>query len=657
MLDELVTWAERPVDLQVGAQLILGPGGSGKTRLALELCRVLTSRNWAAGFLRANYDLEQIETLLAVELPRLVVLDYAETRAAQLEELVSQCLESANPQPLRLLLLARRVSGELTSVQALGPGTGRTTRSLLSRCDAPIDLRAHHLPSDARRRLFSNALTEFGSVEQAEEPDLTTETFSLPLLVVVAGWLTANKRRSDDDVPSTQHELLSELLEHERRHWRARPTATDDVVLDRVLAVTTLCPSHDEASTSHLLCDLLDEVREHHNEQALARWAHDNYPGRTDHMWVAPVEPDLIGEHLILSALTADHWRAALGRSPRSVAQSLRVLLRLAANRPDEAQLLSEIITSLAADLCEKAIAQAEQSAATEMLSSGQLAPVLADAVNNCHFDPDQLGAILSSFPVRPNLALSGLALTLQINWTDRHRRLAEADPATYHPKLASSLNNLSNRLDELGRREEGLAASTEAVEAYRRLAEANPATYHPKLALTLNNLAIRLGELGRREEGLDAITEAVEAYRRLAEANPATYLRKLAMSLSNLSVSLGELGRREEGLDAITEAVDIQRRLAEAKPATYLFNLALTLENLSLRLGELGRREEGLDAITEAVDIQRRLAEAKPAAYLRDFALSLNNLANTLDDLGRTNDAAAARTELTNIQQQLVER
>jgi len=39
-------------------------------------------------------------------------------------------------------------------------------------------------------------------------------------------------------------------------------------------------------------------------------------------------------------------------------------------------------------------------------------------------------------------------------------------------------LNNLSNRLAEAGRREEGLAAIEEAVDVRRRLAEANPAAY-----------------------------------------------------------------------------------------------------------------------------------------------------------------------------------
>ena len=49
------------------------------------------------------------------------------------------------------------------------------------------------------------------------------------------------------------------------------------------------------------------------------------------------------------------------------------------------------------------------------------------------------------------------------------------------------------------------------AVEIRRRLAEAEPAAYLPDLAMSLNNLSLRLGELGRTEEGLAAVSEAVE--------------------------------------------------------------------------------------------------------------------------------------------------
>ncbi len=51
-----------------------------------------------------------------------------------------------------------------------------------------------------------------------------------------------------------------------------------------------------------------------------------------------------------------------------------------------------------------------------------------------------------------------------------------------------------------------------------------------------MNNLSIKLAEAGRRNEGLTAIQDAVTIRRRLAAANPAAYEPVLASSLNNLS-------------------------------------------------------------------------------------------------------------------------
>ena len=97
---------------------------------------------------------------------------------------------------------------------------------------------------------------------------------------------------------------------------------------------------------------------------------------------------------------------------------------------------------------------------------------------------------------------------------------------------LAGSLNNLSKVLAGLGRREEALAASGEAVGIYRELAAARPDAFRPDLAGSLNNLAIWLAGLGRPEEALAAIQEAVTIRRELAARWPDRYQHELEQSL-----------------------------------------------------------------------------------------------------------------------------
>ncbi|HZN93726.1 MAG TPA: toll/interleukin-1 receptor domain-containing protein, partial [Myxococcales bacterium] len=109
---------------------------------------------------------------------------------------------------------------------------------------------------------------------------------------------------------------------------------------------------------------------------------------------------------------------------------------------------------------------------------------------------------------------------------------------------------------------EDAASIIQEAVEAYRKLAKSSPDALLPDLALSLNNLSIRLGELGRRGEGLRAVEEAVEVHRKLAKAWPDAFWPDLASSLNNLSIRLGDLGRGEAGLAAANEATEVYRKL-----------------------------------------------------------------------------------------------
>ena len=113
----------------------------------------------------------------------------------------------------------------------------------------------------------------------------------------------------------------------------------------------------------------------------------------------------------------------------------------------------------------------------------------------------------------------------------------------------AMSLNNLANRLAELGQRQAALAPAQQAADTYRALAQANPDAYLPNLAMSLNNLANRLAEVGRTAEALDAYATCIDglagspvgggtlrverARFRLAHGDAPTGLRELTELLS----------------------------------------------------------------------------------------------------------------------------
>src|ERR1019366_2974089 len=404
---------------------------------------------------------------------------------------------------------------------------------------------------------------------------------------------------------------LDRLLEHEARYW-ARSSAAQGLGLDtaiqrRAVAVGCLIGTDSEATAARLMACIPDLADSGERRGKVARWLHDLYPESRPREagpgeWIGPLRPDLVAEHLVVSELSAHPDLVPglfAGLEEDRAARALTVLARAALTQPAALGLLRDALTAHAEQLAGPAMSVAvETNAAVGELLSEEL-----DARPAC---AQVLEWIAAAAPY-PSFALAPVAATVLAQLAGQ---TPEAGPR------ASRLVDLSNRLGDLGRREEALAAIEEAVTIRRELARARPDAFLPDLATSLNNQSVRLGELGRREEALAAIEEAVTAYRELARARPDAFLPDLAMSLNNQSADLGDLGRREEALAAVEEAVTAYRELARARPDAFLPALAMSLINQSIRLGELGRREEALAAVEEAVTAYRELARARPDAF-----------------------------------------
>ena len=128
-------------------------------------------------------------------------------------------------------------------------------------------------------------------------------------------------------------------------------------------------------------------------------------------------------------------------------------------------------------------------------------------------------------------------------------RRLAAANPAAYLPDLASSLNNLSNRLAEAGRPRGALAAINEAVELHRAAGRGQPG----RLPARPRHVAEQPVHPAVRDRAAGTArwprsTRPSSIYRRLAAANPAAYLPDLATSLNNLPIARPRPGDRDGG-------------------------------------------------------------------------------------------------------------
>jgi len=105
-LDELIAFLAE--DRPFAWWLWTGPAGVGKSRLAVELCRMV-SDDWDAGFLPDTQQ-SRLGGLRPVS-PTLVVVDYAAQRSDWLSDVLLDLARRRNGPPLRVLILERAAAG------------------------------------------------------------------------------------------------------------------------------------------------------------------------------------------------------------------------------------------------------------------------------------------------------------------------------------------------------------------------------------------------------------------------------------------------------------------------------------------------------------------------------------------------------------------
>ena len=683
---ELVAWCVADPRPATG-RLVHGLGGLGKTRLLIDVVAKLGDRGWAAGFLDRADGLDEptrrqrwqaLEQLVdhGDDMGLLLVLDYAEGRSGEVAALARRIAERspAARRTVRLVLLAR--------------GAGEWWDRLVSEqpeLDALSDAVALASIPDRGQRLalFRTSLDAFAKYgwprpdaappAELEARIAAAEDFERPLAVQMAAllWLAA---ATPGGVGGGIDRLLDRILGLERAHWaKLLGVLGDDRIRDlsRGIGGITLVQGVESSKAAErlLMADCF------YGEAPRARAAIDplirdlgRLYGRS--VGIGAVEPDLIGEHLATGDRIGDADLVAACISwvteqpgPRRAGhrRDLLTVLQRATSSDHGAKAVQRAEGMLGVIVAKHIGVFASELIQVMIETPGNLSAILARAVDG--LAEGNLAALDAELPFQ-SLTLMDLSLRVVDRRTDVARALltaVDAAPETATDggqnllaHLAGLLAKLTIRFANLGRREEALATSLEAVGICRQLVAARPDAFLPDLAGTLHHLGAMLANLGRREEALVASQEALELYQQLAAARPDMYLPKLAGSLNNLSIRLVNLGRREEALAAVQEAVDIRRRLAAGRPDDFLPDLAMSLNNLGAMLSNLGRCQEALATGREATEFYRKLATAKPDAFLPDLAMSLNNLSIRLSDLGRREEALAASQEATAIRRQL---
>ena len=618
LLEDLVAWADDPAAF--GIQILGGAGGSGKSRLAVELCRAVLNRGefWKAGFLGSDDLTVACAALRAMPGGRLIVMDYAETRTHDIVKVLGSLFSSATAlEPVRIVLLVRNPSGMPESMQDTEPWVRavqapkeEATNQLLDEANCVL-LDAPHFWGMEKETLFTEAIARLP--DYLGLPDdtnaSTTDTgflnhaeFAQPLFVVMAAYLHLTGSLDTESGPAG---LFEGVLEHEAEYW-CSTAVLPKIQLDLpepqlrlLVAFSTLTDAANDSEAWDLLSRvgfLAGEANALRREQAHA-WLRQLYPGQGISRW-GPLLPDRLGEYLVAEQLTGrpELIAAALdpGRSPTLWVRPFTVLARACTNNQNLTTITVAVINENLVSWCRQCHDLASRGDTwSSVVATIEALTNLIEVVGS-YCDAEHL-LDASRLLGWGNRLIAPLALAVA------HATIQATQGDSAGPIHAEALNTYAISLAEVGQREEALGPAREALDLYRVLAEANPAAYNPDLAMSLNNYANRLAGFGKRAEALGPALEAVNLRRGLAEANPAAYTPDLAMSLNNYANRLAGFGKRAEALGPALEAVNLRRMLAEANPAAYAAQLVRSLETLAWLREETGSPDEAAALRAEA--------------------------------------------------------
>ncbi|KAJ7626940.1 hypothetical protein FB45DRAFT_1081903 [Roridomyces roridus] len=158
------------------------------------------------------------------------------------------------------------------------------------------------------------------------------------------------------------------------------------------------------------------------------------------------------------------------------------------------------------------------------------------------------------------------------------------------------------------------------------------------KRAAELGQQAVKLAKVGRREEALGLSQEAIQILRNISAPENTTKL--LANLIQNQAALLWGMGRRDEAIQAHTEAVHLMRQIWERDP-TKTDILIVALKKLGAVLKKSGRVDEAVHIYEDVVQLRGGIP-----AHDRDLCAALDELAAIFRLAGRSEDALQCNEE-----------
>ena len=288
--------------------LLTGPAGSGKSRLALELCLKAKTIGWHAGFFYSASEIakpEQFRQFQAFE-PTLLVWDYVMeapvVARAVIDIIIEQHSINAFKHPVRILLIERSnssggwwqrfFSGHADHIR-------KFTRKL-GESDRYLELKP--LGTEALRRIVGHVLSGSEGDEEVLDDLKQIDPLGRPFFAALAADALKNGRAAPG---MSIQALLNDILDREQFRWRV--LARDDLDIQRhenALALATMMGGLPvPQATSGLPLEVFPFSQEAFNFALMEEMTQGKPLAKEIH----PLEPDLVGEWFVLKRLVRAH--------------------------------------------------------------------------------------------------------------------------------------------------------------------------------------------------------------------------------------------------------------------------------------------------------------------------------------------------------------
>nr|WP_315230255.1 tetratricopeptide repeat protein [uncultured Albidiferax sp.] len=607
----------------ISVRVMVGGGGSGKTRLALALCDQMQADGWDAGFVTSTeaerFFAGQNLSAWGWQKPTLVVVDDAAAKAQALGRWLDELADrtAPTPHPLRILLLERSAdpsTGWWGSV--FGGGWQALAKQALLVPPVPVPL--HPLATPALRLALLQDMLAIARPKAhvalpVDDPAFGQQLMQPswggdPLFLMLAAMAMASQGHSALTLGRT--DLADRVAQGEIDRITRLAQAqglTPELVL-HLAACATLAQGLTRAAFLPLAAA----------EQQATGWTQPDAPAALFKLLqqalpgpqgIAPVIPDMVGEALLVRLLPGDEGKEAVLRCYTALGHRV-----------------AETVIRCVQDFAE--------------VAAGPLG-WLGGIVDTAQDDVEALAALANSLPM-DSLALNATSLRVFQAVLERLAAMPDANPLA----CGTAWMNLSRAQAYVHQLAPALASAVQAVLLLYPLAQQQPGKYTFHLAMALNGLALRQSAMGQYDEALETAQETVLQVRNVARSTPDGADSLLAMVLTNLSQQQSRLGQHGPALASAQQAVALYTRLAEQLPAEFTEELATAISNLGVAHGNAHEADEALHCALQVANIYRRLAAQQPDTYRPALAIATTNLACAYSLLAQHGAALEAARE-----------